>query len=345
MMFIPNGIVSLSRMPDSDGRYSENTRVIILVSRTQGDEKITWGGVDSVDREVFGKVDLNADRYVTVVIRPLVFEPTATPAPTPTGPPVSTATPVLTPNSKPIVTVIESIIARNSTWKSSFQYAVVGDLQIAVGSALTIEAGTTVKFTNATMFVFGTLNAVGTLEEPIVFTSDTGWRGIKFLNPFNNSVIVNGVIEKVTGAALDIDRGLLSVSDSTVRLSTQGIRVRSNGTNIVANEIYSNDIGVFSDRENSFDLLGNTIRNNVVGISLAGPQGSLRFNGNNIRDNVDANLEVTGMGEYTVDASNNWWGTAEATLVEGTIRHKFDDASLALVVYEPMATEPILGVR
>ena len=92
----------------------------------------------------------------------------------------------------------------------------------------------------------------------------------------------------------------------------------------------------------SADLQGNAIRNNGVGISIAGPMGRLTFHGNNIRDNLDANLKVTGTGESTIDASNNWWGTADLELVEGTVRHKFDGASLALVVYEPIATEPIL---
>ena len=88
--------------------------------------------------------------------------------------------------------------------------------------------------------------------------------------------------------------------------------------------------------------MDNTIRNNVVGISVVGPLGSLTFNGNNIMNNVDANLKVTGMGDSVVAASNNWWGTADLELVEGTIRHKFDGASLALAVYEPIAAEPIL---
>lgn len=147
---------------------------------------------------------------------------------------------------------------RNTTWISTFQYVVDEDLQIAVGSSLTIQAGTTVKFTNATMFVFGILNAVGTVDQPIIFTSETTWRGMRFVNPINSSRIVNGVIENVTGTALEL-RGLLNISDSTVRLSTQGIWVRSNDTSIVGNEIYSNDIGVINDRAISFDLLWITL--------------------------------------------------------------------------------------
>ena len=59
-------------------------------------------------------------------------------------------------------------------------------------------------------------------------------------------------------------------------------------------------------------------------------------------DNVDANLEVTGMGDSTVDATNNWWGTSDSALVERTILHKLDDASLDLVVFEPVAPELII---
>ena len=81
---------------------------------------------------------------------------------------------------------------------------------------------------------------------------------MRFVNPINSSRIVNGVIENVTGTALEL-RGLLNISDSTVRLSTQGIWVRSNDTSIVGNEIYSNDIGVINDRAISFDLLWITL--------------------------------------------------------------------------------------
>ena len=240
-----------------------------------------------------------------------------------------------------MVVVSEDIVGE-ITWSSSFQYSVTNDLQIAVGSSLTIRPVTSVNFTNATLFVFGTLDAVGTEDNPIVFTSDASWRGIRVLNPFNESVIANAVIERANGPALDIDKGLLSVSDGTIRFSAQGIRVRSNGTSIFGNEIYSNDIGVLSNQGNSFNLVGNTIRNNVIGISLAGPQGDLTFTGNNIMDNSDANLAVTGEAGKTVEASNNWWGTADAALVGETIRYTMVGGSANSVVYEPVATEEIL---
>ena len=119
--------------------------------------------------------------------------------------------------------------------------------------------------------------------------------------------------------------------------------MRSNGTSIFGNKIYSIDIGVLSSQGNAFNLVGNTIRNNVIGISLVGPQGDLTFTRNNIMDNDDANLAATGEAGKTVEASNNWWGTADATVVEETIRHQNDDRSATSVIYEPIATEEILG--
>jgi len=63
-------------------------------------------------------------------------------------------------------------IAANTTWSSATTYVI--DSRIGISSALTIEAGTVVKFlagAGLDVNAGGTLNAIGTATGPIVFTS------------------------------------------------------------------------------------------------------------------------------------------------------------------------------
>lgn len=70
---------------------------------------------------------------------------------------------------------IGGIISTNQTWPSgieTFPLVVEGILEVKDGVTLTIEEGVIIKFTeNAKLSVHGTLDANGTQENPIVFTS------------------------------------------------------------------------------------------------------------------------------------------------------------------------------
>lgn len=77
----------------------------------------------------------------------------------------------------------------SGTWKKSASpYVVTGDIRIPKSKTLTIEPGVVVKFAgrfSLTVGYRGTLRAMGTAQDKIVFTAtDTkkGWRGIRFVN-------------------------------------------------------------------------------------------------------------------------------------------------------------------
>ncbi|MCP4987940.1 MAG: hypothetical protein GY928_18380, partial [Colwellia sp.] len=63
-------------------------------------------------------------------------------------------------------------ISETTTWTNDKIHVVTSDLSINVGIKLTIEPGTVVKFdASKRLTVRGALNAVGTAELPIYFTS------------------------------------------------------------------------------------------------------------------------------------------------------------------------------
>lgn len=82
-MTVSAGTVTLSQTPRSDGTYLLNTSVTIAASAPPG-YQIIWSGVDT-DIGQFATVKMNADRFVTVDMRP---------APTPTYAPKASPTPV-----------------------------------------------------------------------------------------------------------------------------------------------------------------------------------------------------------------------------------------------------------
>src|SRR5450755_1838730 len=72
-------------------------------------------------------------------------------------------------------TSVSGLQSGNVTWAAAFSpYIVNGDVQVPVGSTLTIAPGVTVKYAGAyQIYVQGTLIANGTSGSPILFGSTT----------------------------------------------------------------------------------------------------------------------------------------------------------------------------
>ena len=71
-------------------------------------------------------------------------------------------------------TSANGIIPRDTTWtKANSPYTLTGPVGIVSGATLTIEPGVTVNIGSFYLEVNGTLNALGTASDQIVFNSDT----------------------------------------------------------------------------------------------------------------------------------------------------------------------------
>lgn len=82
---------------------------------------------------------------------------------------------------------VGGLITENTTWASEYIYLVTSNVGIEQGVILTIQPGTRVEFNSACYLkVMGMLKAIGTPENPIIFTSSSSplipyqWNGIRF---------------------------------------------------------------------------------------------------------------------------------------------------------------------
>jgi hypothetical protein len=152
-------------------------------------------------------------------------------------------------------TNVGGVITGNTTWDLACSpWSVVNNVMVLDGVTLTIEPGVEVRFDAArALQINGELIAIGTSEDPILFTSNIGsspgdWAYILFSDTavdatydleglyLSGSIIRHGIIEYAGGgsvsynAALRIDSSAPFIDQSTIRYSaSSGICTWGNG--------------------------------------------------------------------------------------------------------------------
>jgi len=312
---VANGLVTLSVAPNPDGVYPRGALISLIAAPAIPGYPVVWAGVDSQDGNL-ATVAMTVDRFVVLRLE----------APTPTPPPIIE---------------VSGTISATRRWSSNRTYLVTGDIVVESGATLFIDPGTVIKFAGTEMRVEGTLSSEGSANGWITFTTDSQWNGITILNLSTNSTIYYTIVEKVDGAALNIDDGKVTVANSIFRHSDLGIWVGSSATSITRNQIYSNDLGLLIEETKHVTLFENTIKSNNEGIRVLGPRSNLLFTRNNILSNSEYSIRVFGSGDRDVKAGNNWWGTVDTKLIELGIEDQEDNSALRRILYEPIATAPI----
>ncbi|MFN8544809.1 MAG: Ig-like domain-containing protein [Candidatus Binatia bacterium] len=141
----------------------------------------------------------------------------------------------LAPAAAAAATVVCGTIA-DTTWSAtSSPYSVcTSGATVAAGTTLTIDPGVVVEFQQSAgnkLTVQGTLDAVGTAEQPITFTGATAaagsWGGLSIdgsvptpaVAMLRSVVVEYGGVNGSYGAAISVDRGVLTLAHGTVRSS------------------------------------------------------------------------------------------------------------------------------
>lgn len=216
--------------------------------------------------------------------------------------------------------------------------------------------------------VEGDLKARGGEESKITFTSNTrtkgSWVGIEFagsvFNPSSQSYIERSIIEfadigiETWYDSPNIGRNILR--DNRIALSINWPRspmsiarnlIERNGEitgggHTAAVYVRPSSYAPRPDVKVSY----NSIVNNLSGIYVGETVDfeNLHIVNDNIHSNTYWNVFVgSGPSGEDIDATNNWWGTLDTSVIDEYIFDFKDDIDLAEVVYEPFATEPIPG--
>ena len=150
---------------------------------------------------------------------------------------------VALPAATPVAaqTVITGNIIEDTTWTKAESPYIVGQVYISAGVTLTIEAGVEVKFTSGGWLSTwpsapSTLIAVGTEDEPVIFTSATAtpnagdWNNL-YAYPGAVFNLRHCVVEYAGGsAAIEVQSSSVSVRDCIIRdNSSHGIRLHTAG--------------------------------------------------------------------------------------------------------------------
>ena len=211
-------------------------------------------------------------------------------------------------------------------------YIISGTLTIANGAKLRLQPGVELKFVNngnSKMVVEGSLLVQGTAGSKVLFTSTAqnsnyDWEGIEIKAGSGEVTIDHAVIEYANrGIYFNASGNRGAVTNSVIQNNQTGVRVyRSASPTLTQNQVINNSTG--------FEIYGNGAFNN-------NPSPVIRDNA--IHDNSTNYLASSFFDgrNQILDASNNWWGTADIYFVELSISHANDTSSSSTpyVYYAP----------
>ena len=263
-------------------------------------------------------------------------------------------------------------IEQDTTWgQSGSPFVLLGPVEIASDVTLTIEPGVQVRGTEgASLVVKGSLNAVGRLEQRIIFTSDSGqqdWSGIHLTTSVQSSQPSSALrfvtIEKATrGFKWDLTHSGTEFSDNqldgnrvalvfdnpvdgtVVRRSVftnNHIAVTGKTRNLVGiyeSDFWNNEINLLPRPESPYDCgqddgVWDIHRNDI----LRGPVNSEYFS-------KDIQTPAgSGVSKYAVLATDNWWGTTDDASIRARTQKNFECCPLPVekkIQWEPFSSAP-----
>lgn len=250
-------------------------------------------------------------------------------------------------------TTVSGRIEQDTTWtRDGSPFVLIGPVVVVADVTLTIEPGVEVRGTaGSSLVVNGALNAVGTQEQRIIFTSDSGqqdWSGIHLTTSVESSPRPSALrlvtIERATrGIKWGLTRSPAGFSDN--QLDGNGMALvfdnpiagtlvqRSVFTNnriavtgmtrelvgIYENDFWNNEINLLPRPESPYDCeqddgVWDIHRNDI----LRGPLNS-EYLSNDVQT-----PSGSGVSEYTVSATDNWWGTTDELSIRARTRENLE---------------------
>ena len=167
------------------------------------------------------------------------------------------------------ITVADYITATNGSsvsgslsgaWVSNFSpYTISGDIEIAEGDELMINPDVELIFADDVQFTVNgllTADASDSRNDPIIFTSDSSWNGIRFFNTMEDNVLNNCEISNASVSAIKVE------GDSKVDVI--GCKIfDNNSTSLASIEIVGSDNVLITQNI----IANNTSTSNAAGIA------------------------------------------------------------------------------
>ncbi|MEM7112422.1 MAG: right-handed parallel beta-helix repeat-containing protein [Chloroflexota bacterium] len=259
-------------------------------------------------------------------------------------------------------TAVCGTISSSTTWTAvASPYIVNCNLTINSGVTLTLEPGTTVQFgTNVSAIANGQLDAQGTEEYPITFTSDAAspargdWRGVCFEGSSGGSILDYVTVEyggsglecgswnNLQGNIIVTVDGVTIENSTIAESSSYGIHVRDGDATIRNSEIKDNgNYGIYSYSGGTVVIDGNDISENGNGpITLIYTTASVT--NNSMSDDNDYSMvsaNSSSINNLTMSGNIVSGEIVEAILVTGgTLSGVWEDYGVPYVVWGTINT-------
>ncbi len=187
------------------------------------------------------------------------------------------------------------------------------------------------------------------------------------IKPYKSMVISNIIENANYGIYLRDYRSYNIIKYNLINNSLEGIKIESSNDSIMYNNISNSGSGIvirgISGLGDFNNITSNIIRDNDVGIKIeAGSEGNKIMNNviaknkkfgillknvgkdneikyNDLVDNQDYEIVNNGTGD--VDATQNWWGTANSELISQKIYDFYDESNLGIVRFIPFLGMPV----
>ena len=174
-------------------------------------------------------------------------------------------------------------------WNAANTYRIIGDVFVSEGETLEIEPGTQIRFMGYySMNINGTLLAVGTEEDSIIFTSGKSrhfrcdWGNINFINASSSGSMIDYAIIEYGDHGIYCENSAPAISHSRISNHTFGIYCDTGSPLITQNRIsHISWYGIYLSYACSSLINGNIFSDN---------SGSINFGGSNCNPQITDNF-------------------------------------------------------
>jgi Tfp pilus assembly protein PilX len=170
-----------------------------------------------------------------------------------------------------------------------------------------------------------------------------------------NATIVGNIISNNStpssgGGAIGIDNGSAYIAGNVITNNTASVggAIRAyNSTVVITHNVISGNsalsisaiYGYLGSLTITYNEITGNHESNEEGAIKILAQATVTINNNNIYGNTPYNLKYD--GELEIDATNNWWGTADEAAIAALILDQSDHPYLGIVHWQPYLTEEI----